>query len=162
MDRKTHNRKGDITCVFLFLVPLYMRFHHNGNIEIVEIDDFGDVYLPRTFTFISDGEEGSLNEIEKLAGKLLLTGKSEQIYAPSSAVKRSDFTTMLVEALGLKSLPLTNQFKDTKGDAWYARFISCGLKAGLVHGVTKSAFNPDDSIIRTQMAVMIERAMNWS
>jgi hypothetical protein len=186
---------------------------------IVEIDDFGDVYLPRTFTFISDGEEGSLtavwydsvtqsfmfvpaiiseingittvtaltphnsyytivrtnqrsfsdvpsshwakNEIEKLAAKLLLAGKSEQIYAPSSEVKRSEFTTMLVKALGLKPLPPTDQFKDTKDEAWYARYISSGTRAGLVYGVTQETFKPDDPITRAQMAVMIDRAMNW-
>jgi 2',3'-cyclic-nucleotide 2'-phosphodiesterase len=96
--------------------------------------------------------------IYDLAGKQIVSGKSNTIFAPNTNVTRAEFAMMLVKALKLTA-KAKSTFKDVPATAWYADAVAAAYENGLVSGVTSSLFAPNDKITREQMAVMANNAL---
>ncbi|MFS0726654.1 S-layer homology domain-containing protein [Paenibacillus sp. 1P07SE] len=106
-------------------------------------------------------------EIEQLASKLIVKGRTGHVYAPGDAVTRAEFAALLVRALGLggtRSVPLEEQprFTDVTAGAWYAQAITDATAAGLIHGFEDGSFRPAETVSREQMALMLERAVAFA
>ena len=98
-------------------------------------------------------------DIELLASKLLISGKSETEYAPKSNVTRAEFAALLVRALGLAEGTLKEgQYKDVTADAWYAGSVAAAAQEKIITGYDGDLFKPNNTITRQEMAVMIGRA----
>ncbi|NOV01767.1 fibronectin type III domain-containing protein [Paenibacillus planticolens] len=97
-------------------------------------------------------------DVELLASKLLVKGRTEITFDPQSSISRAEFAAMLVRGLGLGE-DKTNKFKDVSASDWYMGIVGSASKAGLIEGDESGKFNPNASITREEMAVMIDRAM---
>lgn len=50
-----------------------------------------------------------------------------------------------------------NPFTDVADDTWYTKAVIWAANNGIVNGVAKNTFAPDDSITREQIAAMLYR-----
>lgn len=101
-------------------------------------------------------------EIESLASKLLLLGRSPASFVPDGNVTRAEFATLLARGLGLAESPAPLGFGDTSPSAWYAGSVSAAVEAGIVSGYPDGTFRPQTPITRQQMAVMLARALAFA
>nr|WP_091233900.1 choice-of-anchor I family protein [Fontibacillus panacisegetis] len=101
-------------------------------------------------------------EIEALASKWIVRGVTENQYNPSQSVSRAEFTALLVRSLGLTPDQASNRFVDVTGDEILSGEIGAAVKIGLVQGSAGKdgqSFAPNESLSRSEMAVMIARAI---
>lgn len=113
-------------------------------------------------TFSDIGSHWAKADIELLASKLIVKGVSDTNFAPEENVKRSEFTSLIVRALGIKDEPFKPKFNDVKDSDWYAGTVIAAVKAGLVDGFEDGNFHPDDLITRQQAAVILARAVAFA
>lgn len=95
--------------------------------------------------------------IKALTERGIISGMSEDVFAPDKTMTRAELATIIVRALGL---PVKNQssFMDVPSNAWYAEYVNTAFNYGIVSGMTDTEFNPEGTITREQAAAMIERA----
>ncbi|MGG1636088.1 S-layer homology domain-containing protein [Paenibacillus sp. NRS-1760] len=98
-------------------------------------------------------------DVETLASKLIVNGKTNQVYDPEGKVTRAEFASLLVRSLGLNNNGAAQVFDDVAAAKWYAADVSTAVQHGLVQGVGNNKFNPEAFITREQMAVMIMKAV---
>lgn len=100
------------------------------------------------------------NAIEILASRWVVNGMTDELFAPESTLTRAQFAKMLGGALGLKEMkPNSSSFLDVGSSHWSYGWVEAAYQAGLVQGDGRN-FNPDASITREQMMVMLVRALN--
>ncbi len=99
-------------------------------------------------------------DVELMASKYVVKGKTPELFLPEDKVIRAEFAALLVRALGLsEERTARDRFSDLAADAWYSGSVEAAARAGLVKGFGDGRFAPDDLITREQMAVMIVRAL---
>jgi hypothetical protein len=111
-------------------------------------------------TFADLNGHWSQKDVELIASKLVVKGRTESQFVPDASITRAEFAVLLVRALGLKndSAPAA-KIKDVHGSDWYAGALGAAVRASLMEGFEDGTFRPDAQITREQMAVMISRAM---
>ncbi len=111
----------------------------------------------KTFTDIQDN--WAKEDIELLANKMLISGKTATTYAPGSNITRAEFAALLVRALGLEEGTLKEgRFKDVTASDWYAGSVAAATQENIIGGYEGSLFKPGNNITRQEMAAMIMRA----
>jgi hypothetical protein len=117
------------------------------------------LYPEREGTFSDIQNCWARKDIELLAARGLLRGKSATLYEPDSNITRAEFAALLVRALGLEEGSLEEgQFKDVSGTAWYAGNVAVAAGKNIIKGYDGNFFQPNKKITREEMAVMIARA----
>ncbi|TVY00319.1 S-layer homology domain-containing protein [Paenibacillus cremeus] len=101
------------------------------------------------------------DDVQLLASKLLINGRTEQTFVPEGQITRAEFATLLAKGLGLTE-DKTARFKDVTSTDWYAGVVGAAAKAGLVDGLGDGSFAPNANITREQMAAMISRALSMA
>lgn len=99
-------------------------------------------------------------QIEVMAAKGAIAGKSEGVFAPQDQVTRAEFAKMLISAMGLEDANATADFKDVKSTDWFAAYVAAAAKNGIIYGRTADQFAPNAMITRAEMATMITRTLN--
>lgn len=110
-------------------------------------------------TFEDILEHWAQTDIEKLASRLILQGKSEADFAPDASMTRAEFMTLLARAMGLKENAAAATFSDVSSGAWYEGWIGAAFAAGLANGYGDGSFRPDEAVSREEMSVMLARAL---
>lgn len=143
-------------------LPVPTRFETRDGINYaVILNRTNSMYtiLQSSKTFSDIQDNWAKEDIELLAAKMLINGKSEAAYEPGSNVTRAEFAALLVRALGLEEGALQEgQFKDVTGTAWYAGSVAAATAENIIKGYDGGLFKPDNKITREEMAVMIARA----
>ncbi|MCP3774763.1 S8 family serine peptidase [Paenibacillus sp. MZ04-78.2] len=111
----------------------------------------------RAISFTDINTSWAQSHIQALANKLLLNGTSASAFSPKEQVTRAQFSAMLVRALGLHASSKA-PFQDVSASDWFADDIAAAYEAGLVNGVAEGRFDPQASISRQDLAVMLSRA----
>lgn len=95
-------------------------------------------------------------EIEALAERTIINGKSETLFSPDETMTRAEFSTITIKAL---NLPQGEEayFKDVEPSMWHFGYVSTAAWFGVVKGVSETEFYPDNTITREQAAVMMTR-----
>jgi hypothetical protein len=93
------------------------------------------------------------NDISILANKLIISGKTQDTFAPDDRITRAEFTAILVRAMGLQANAEGAGFSDVRPDDWYAGAIGAAVEAGIITGYTDGTFRP--KVIR--MAALFPR-----
>lgn len=86
----------------------------------------------------------------------LMNGVAERTFAPESPMTRAMFATVLYRLEGEPAVTGSSPFTDLKAD-WYRDAVTWAYQNGVVNGVSKVSFAPDDLITREQMVTMIYR-----
>ncbi|WP_159081737.1 bifunctional 2',3'-cyclic-nucleotide 2'-phosphodiesterase/3'-nucleotidase [Paenibacillus sp. CAA11] len=98
--------------------------------------------------------------ITDLADKHIASGKTAEQFDPSGTITRAEFASLLVKALDLKSNGKA-AFTDVPASSWYAKAVEAAASNGLISGVSKSQFAPNQPITREEMAVLAKRALDY-
>jgi hypothetical protein len=96
--------------------------------------------------------------IAELVNAGAVGGYPDGTFKPDQTISRAEFATILVKALQLPAKD-GKVFDDT-ANHWGREYIATAAAHGIVSGYSDTAFGPDDSITREQMAVMIAKAAN--
>lgn len=95
------------------------------------------------------------DSITELYNKGIVSGKSENIFAPSDYITREEFVKMAVLSFGVAPSDADSAFSDVQIDSWYAPFVSGAKNAGLVSGVGNGMFGVGRNITRQDIAVIL-------
>lgn len=163
-----NDRSADIAVVRLnskgtgyFPVP----FKVNGDrIDIYSHTNGTYLVIKHPVTFLDMTSHWSKVDVESLAAKMIITGRTELTYVPNASVTRAEFVTLLVRALGLTANandPISS-FKDLAVSDWYAGQVHTAVSAGIVNGYADGTFKPDQTITREEMALMVYKALQYA
>ncbi|WP_134703727.1 S8 family serine peptidase [Ammoniphilus sp. YIM 78166] len=97
------------------------------------------------------------SQIQKLAHKFLISGKSASMFDPKANVTRAEFASMLTRSLGLHSTGAA-PFKDVSASDWFANDVAAVYEAGLVKGAGNGNYNPHAPISRQELAIILSNA----
>jgi hypothetical protein len=115
--------------------------------------------LNRSFTDLQG--HWSQKAVELLASKLIVNGESDVLFAPERDVTRAEFAALLVRALGLKPENGSGEFKDMTASDRYAGVVGTAASIGIVRGFEDGTIRPDEPVTREQIAVMLDRTIEW-
>ena len=88
----------------------------------------------------------------------LMNGVGGGRIEPDGQLTRAQLVTVLYRAAGEPDTgKQVNPFTDVADDAWYTKAVIWAANNGIVNGVAKNTFAPDDSITREQIAAMLYR-----
>lgn len=98
--------------------------------------------------------------ITDLANKGYINGYPDGTFKPDKTMTRAEFTTALIISLDVvPGTPSGNSYSDTKTH-WARKYIEEAVERGiLVPSESPKGLGPDDSILRSQAAAMLVRAL---
>ncbi len=100
--------------------------------------------------------------IEYVCDKGYFSGVSETEFAPNAAMTRAMFVRVLGAMADVTPSDISNtKFSDVPVNAWYSPYVEWASENGIVSGVTDTEFHPDDNVTREQMAVLIDRYVQY-
>lgn len=98
--------------------------------------------------------------IESLYKLGIVSGVSNNEFAPNQSVKREEFVKMLVELIGLDANGATDTFTDTDKNAWYSKYLAVAQECGLAYGKENGSFGVGEVLTRQDMAVLAARVLS--
>lgn len=119
----------------------------------------------KTFKDVDGGANWAEAHIEKLASKYVISGKTQDNYAPNDFMTRGEFAALISRSLGLVAQDAsavkfsdvsTTQALNKNGE------IAAAVEAGIIFGKKDGRFYPYDRITRAEAAMMISRAMDYA
>jgi hypothetical protein len=96
--------------------------------------------------------------IYSLASKGILSGMKENLFDPKTYVTRSQFSTMLANALKFEIQNIGSVFEDVEDKDWYKPFVMSAYNKGIIAGY-KGKFRPKDNVTREEMAIIVARTL---
>lgn len=100
-------------------------------------------------------------DIETLKEKGIMGGYPDGTFKPNQSITRAEFTKLLLGAIGITATNSSSPFKDVKPNDWFYADVVTAYREGLVSGMSETQFSPNSKITREQMAVMIQRALEY-
>lgn len=104
----------------------------------------------------SDVSEGA-KEIEALAARSVINGKSREIFAPEDSMTRAELAAIMVRGLGLPLSP-ESSFSDVNENDWFRAYVGAAARYGIVNGISPMEFNPYGTITCAHAELMCTRA----
>ena len=101
------------------------------------------------------------DSIQYVSQSGLMVGVGDSSFAPDMTTSRAMMVTILwrMEGCPVVDTPIT--FADVAQDQWYTEAIRWAVDAGIANGYSKTAFGPDDTITREQMAAFLYRYASY-
>ncbi len=118
----------------------------------VKVPQVGDA---KTFSDISTHKNRT--QIEELAKRGIINGKSADTYCPQDTMTRAEFAALITRALGLTSSQET-PFTDISTQDWYFTSVNTAYHFGIIKGISHTEFHPNGTVSRQEAAVMLSRA----
>lgn len=88
--------------------------------------------------------------------KKLMDGTGNGRFEPDSNMTRAMFVTVLGRMSGVKvSHKVRTAFSDVKQGQWYTGYVKWASDNGIVNGVSKTRFAPDENVTREQICKMV-------
>ncbi|MFB4331308.1 5'-nucleotidase C-terminal domain-containing protein [Paenibacillus sp. CR_12] len=138
-------------------------FKVNGQrIDIYSRTNSTYLVLQNPVTFQDIASHWSKGEVESLAAKMIVTGRTEQTFVPNAPVTRAEFAALVVRALGLSADAASGSFQDVASSDWHAGAIQAAVDADIINGYTDGTFKPNRTITREEMAVMAYNALEYA
>ncbi len=94
--------------------------------------------------------------IHMLASEGIASGMGDGTFGPDTTLTRAEFASFLVKAFQLKVDEKPAPFQDIRNH-WAARSIQAAYQAGLVKGMSETAFAPNRPVKRQEAATVIWR-----
>ena len=108
------------------------------------------------------GFEWAEKSIYKLSEADIISGSGNDCYEPDRNVTRAEFAKMIVTALDIKvDEKKEMHFIDCLAKDWYYPYVAICYSVYICNGVDEYHFNPDSSITRQDIAVMLSKAMAY-
>lgn len=87
----------------------------------------------------------------------LVNGFEDGTFRPNGQMSRAMFAMVLWRVAGSPASSAALPFADVAADAWYADAVRWAYAAGVINGVSATAFDPESPVTREQMVTMIVR-----
>ena len=145
-----------------------LEFHGgvgNGKFIVEPRDAFSSYAVVEnkvSFTDIASVQSWAGRQIQVVAAKGAIEGRSNGIFAPQDSVTRAEFSKMLIRALNLENSMATESFADVNTSDWFAPYVAAAAEKGIIQGRSSTSFAPHAKITRAEMATMISRALKVS
>ncbi len=114
----------------------------------VTTGDFADVTADQWFA----------TAVYTLAANDIITGYADGTFKPDNAVTRAEFATIAARfkdmAVGSKT------FTDVPAEHWAQPYIASAYENNLIHGYPDGSFKPDNAIIRSEGATIVNALLN--
>ncbi|WP_158560592.1 DUF2341 domain-containing protein [Paenibacillus contaminans] len=131
-------------------------------VEVNRLGKYGVYEFTKTYLDVPESH-WAYAIIQELSFKEIANGVTDGTFAPDQALTRAELTALLVRSLGLGGEPDAGasqaQFRDVKNGDWYAEAVRTAYALGLVQGTSEESFEPNRTVTREEMAVMIVRAI---
>ena len=114
-----------------------------------------DVVL-RTFHDVSAGY-WAVDAIAHSYAHGYFKGEGEGRFAPERAITRGEFVSILGRMAGASTSNTATAFGDVPSGAYYAGYVAWAQSKGIVAGVSQGRFEPNRTITREEMAVMLNK-----
>lgn len=111
--------------------------------------------------FKDTGKHWARSSIHNLAVRGVVNGFPDGTFGPDQVVTRAQFVSLLAAALQWPAPESAPAFKDSI-PAWARPAVAAAVSRGVVSGYPDGTFAPDARITRSEMAVMINRALGLS
>ena len=98
-------------------------------------------------------------EIGYLIRKGIVKGYSDGTIRPDNMITRAEFVTLVNRAFNYTT-PGDENFRDIDNNAWYSESFSIAKKAGYLIGDNIGNANPDNNIIRVEVAELFAKMLN--
>jgi len=106
------------------------------------------------------GRHWAQNYIQSLVALGILNGYPDASFKPDKTISRAEFANIITAALKLPDTETQTAFKDWGNTAaWALSGIASAAKAGIINGFADGTFQPDQAISRSQIAVIIIKAL---
>ncbi|MFC4354265.1 S8 family serine peptidase [Chryseomicrobium palamuruense] len=151
----------------LYLLEGDRQIYQGGKIEngILDASIYGSgTYgvIEKDITFEDTNKHWAKMQIETLASRSIIQGKSEKEFMTNASITRAEFAVLLTRALNLPTQGYRGIFNDVPASkSWAYRGVEAAYQAGIVNGITNDQFNPDARITRQEIATMIMRAVRY-
>ncbi len=146
---------------------LFHDLEINGAVfEITEDSDGEDVVIiaePEPITRFVDMEDYSWAEhsVSVLDALGALEDIEGDMFYPQDSITRADFVNMMIKTCALSSSKETEAFGDVDEDEYYYESVMTAKALNLVQGDENGNFNPDDTITREDMCVIMFKTMRY-
>lgn len=97
--------------------------------------------------------------VNSLAENGIVSGRSEYSFEPEAKITRAEFLKLIVASLNLKSDGAKADFADVSENDWFYSYVAVASSLGIAKG-TDGKFNPNEPILRRDMAVLAKRALD--
>ncbi len=98
-------------------------------------------------------------EVDLLASKMILKGRTDIKFDPESNITRAEFIAMITRALGLTDEKIAMNLSDVQGEEWFAGSAGAAIKEKIISSAANGTINPNHHIRRSEMANMIVNAL---
>lgn len=106
-----------------------------------------------------EGVAWAKDEIEYLAERGVLSGYSNDVFAPNDNLTRAQTCKILCKVFSLSEETTESAFTDVSDDAWYKGFVMGAYKSGIVNGYSENLFGAEQAVTRQDFVVMMMRAL---
>ena len=110
----------------------------------------------RTFGDVT-ADHWALDAIAHSYARGYFKGEGEGRFAPNRAITRGEFVTILGRKAGASASNTATIFQDVSSGAYYAGYVAWAQSQGIVAGVGQGRFEPNRTITREEMAVMLNK-----
>ncbi|REK71243.1 glycosyl hydrolase family 18 protein [Paenibacillus paeoniae] len=100
------------------------------------------------------------DSVARAAAKLLLDGKTTDTFGVSNSITRAEFISVIIKGLGILPENGTAPFQDVAANSKYAGDIAAAKKLGLIQGKSETTFDPDSSISRQDITVILSNVLS--
>lgn len=93
--------------------------------------------------------------VYELYDRGIISGKSEETFAPDDSITREEIVKMLAV---MENLTLTDSnavFADVKAGDWFYPYVNAAAKCGIVNGIGEGVFGTGQNVTRQDIAVML-------
>ena len=98
-------------------------------------------------------------DVEYMANEKLISGVSDNLFAPDTQITRAEYVTILVRAMNYETV-YSDSYNDVAADSWYANYVATAKVNGLLNGLpTDDGFKPEQQITREEMALFTYNAI---
>ena len=116
----------------------------------------------KEFPFV-DVNEGQwfYSDVAYVHAKGIMNGIETTVFGPDESLTRCQFISILGRYAGIEDssaeAPGESTFGDVPTSMYYASHVAWGVEQGIIKGMTKTEFSPNEKITREQMATMMYR-----
>jgi len=133
---------------------------HFTKFAVFAVDEAATAPDQDEIAFSDISEHWAEDSIKQAVLDGIIAGYPDGTFRPDEPVIRVEFTAMLVHALKLDGTGATLSFTDrAEIGAWAEEAVARAMLAGIVNGYEDGRFQPNAPITRTEMAIMIARAL---
>lgn len=100
--------------------------------------------------------ESQINELYKLG---IISGKSENNFAPGEYITREEIIKLVVCLFNLKSNGTSVKYNDVEKNSWYESYVNIASQHGITNGIGNNMFGTGLNASRQDIAVILKSAL---